>query len=44
MSTILHIDSSARPGSSDGIRHGSHTRRLTARFVARWREGISAFR
>ncbi|WP_437735101.1 FMN-dependent NADH-azoreductase [Sorangium sp. So ce1335] len=38
MSTILHIDSSARPGSSDTSRHGSHTRRLTARFVARWRE------
>ncbi|WP_433933624.1 FMN-dependent NADH-azoreductase [Sorangium cellulosum] len=37
MSTILHIDSSARPGSSDTSRHGSHTRRLTARFVARWR-------
>ncbi|WP_437968811.1 NAD(P)H-dependent oxidoreductase [Sorangium sp. So ce260] len=37
MSTILHIDSSARPGSSGTSRHGSHTRRLTARFVARWR-------
>ncbi|AUX48414.1 NAD(P)H dehydrogenase (quinone) [Sorangium cellulosum] len=37
MSTILHIDSSARPDSSDRSRHGSHTRRLTARFVARWR-------
>ncbi|WP_437318297.1 FMN-dependent NADH-azoreductase [Sorangium sp. So ce385] len=37
MSTILHIDSSARPGGSDAIRHGSHTRRLTARFIARWR-------
>ncbi|XXX78459.1 NAD(P)H-dependent oxidoreductase [Sorangium sp. So ce134] len=36
MSTILHIDSSARPGGSDTSRHGSHTRRLTARFVARW--------
>lgn len=37
MSTILHIDSSARPDGSDTTRHGSHTRRLTARFVARWR-------
>ncbi|MGK3966535.1 FMN-dependent NADH-azoreductase [Sorangium sp. So ce118] len=37
MFTILHIDSSARPDSSDTSRHGSHTRRLTARFVARWR-------
>ncbi|MGK4005804.1 NAD(P)H-dependent oxidoreductase [Sorangium sp. So ce1036] len=37
MSTILHIDSSARAGSSETSRHGSHTRRLTARFVARWR-------
>ncbi|WP_437509956.1 FMN-dependent NADH-azoreductase [Sorangium sp. So ce1099] len=37
MSTILHIDSSARPDTSGASRHGSHTRRLTARFVARWR-------
>ncbi|MGK3990354.1 NAD(P)H-dependent oxidoreductase [Sorangium sp. So ce136] len=37
MSTILHIDSSARPDTSDTSRRGSHTRRLTARFVARWR-------
>ncbi|WP_199028251.1 FMN-dependent NADH-azoreductase [Ralstonia sp. ASV6] len=38
MTRLLHLDSSARPGSSDTARHGSHTRRLTARFVARWRE------
>nr|QKW93730.1 FMN-dependent NADH-azoreductase [Vitiosangium cumulatum] len=37
MAELLHIDSSARPGGSDVHRHGSHTRRLTARFVARWR-------
>jgi len=35
---LLHLDSSARPGSSDTARHGSHTRRLSARFVARWHE------
>lgn len=37
MSTILQIDSSARPHGSDVERHGSHTRRLTARFIRRWR-------
>ena len=37
MATILHIDSSARPGSSAQSRFGSHTRRLTARFMQRWR-------
>jgi FMN-dependent NADH-azoreductase len=34
---ILHIDASARPGRSDIDAHGSHTRRLSARFVERWR-------
>ena len=34
---LLHLDSSARPHRSDLMRHGSHTRRLTARFVDRWR-------
>lgn len=33
---LLHIDASARPGRSDTDLHGSHTRRLSARFVARW--------
>ena len=33
---ILHIDSSARPGLSGRDRHGSHSRRLSARFVQRW--------
>lgn len=33
---LLHIDSSARPGISGRDRHGSHTRRLGARFVERW--------
>lgn len=37
MTTVLHIDSSARPGSSAESRYGSHTRRLTARFMQRWR-------
>lgn len=36
MATILYIDASARPGRSDQDRFGSHTRRLTARFVGRW--------
>jgi FMN-dependent NADH-azoreductase len=35
MSTLLHIDSSARPGNGA---HPSHTRRLTKRFMERWRE------
>ena len=33
---ILHIDSSARPGLSGRDRHGSHSRRLSARLVRRW--------
>lgn len=36
MTTILHIDASARPGESGRTPHGSHTRRLTARFVKQW--------
>jgi len=36
MLTLLHIDSSARRGSSDEQPHGSHTRRLSDRFVQRW--------
>ena len=35
---LLHIDASARPGRSDTDPHGSHTRRLSARFVERWRK------
>ena len=38
MKTLLHIDASARPGSSAETRFGSHSRRLTARFVKRWKE------
>jgi FMN-dependent NADH-azoreductase len=38
MTTILHIDSSARPGRSGEQAHGSHTRRLSARFVERYRQ------
>lgn len=37
MTTLLHIDASARPGRSGIDAHGSHTRRLSARFVERWR-------
>lgn len=36
MIRLLHIDSSARPGGSDQHPHGSHTRRLSARFVGQW--------
>jgi FMN-dependent NADH-azoreductase len=36
MTTLLHIDSSARPGRSGLDARGSHTRRLTDRFVQRW--------
>ncbi|RNF86409.1 FMN-dependent NADH-azoreductase [Montanilutibacter psychrotolerans] len=38
MIRLLHIDSSARPGRSGEQAHGSHTRRLSARFVRRWQE------
>lgn len=38
MTTILHLDSSARPGRSGSQPHGSHTRRLTARFLERYRQ------
>ncbi|HZX75582.1 FMN-dependent NADH-azoreductase [Lysobacter sp.] len=37
MIRLLHIDSSARPGGSDEHPHGSHTRRLSARFIRQWR-------
>ncbi|MYN18245.1 NAD(P)H dehydrogenase [Rugamonas sp. FT107W] len=37
MTTLLHLDSSARPGNSSNQPFGSHTRRLSAHFVARWR-------
>lgn len=33
---VLHIDSSARSGMSGRDRHGSHTRRLSSRFIDRW--------
>ncbi|MHC6225008.1 FMN-dependent NADH-azoreductase [Pseudomonas sp. X10] len=36
MTTLLHIDASARSGGSDTTPHGSHTRRLTERFVRQW--------
>lgn len=37
MTQLLHIDASARPGRSGIDPHGSHTRRLSARFIERWR-------
>jgi FMN-dependent NADH-azoreductase len=37
MIRLLHIDSSARPGRSDEQMHGSHTRRLSGRFVNLWK-------
>lgn len=33
---ILHIDASARPGRSDQQERGSHSRRLSGRFIDRW--------
>ena len=36
MFRLLHIDSSARPGRSGEQPHGSHTRRLSTRFVRQW--------
>jgi FMN-dependent NADH-azoreductase len=38
MTTLLHIDSSARRGLSGLDSHGSHTRRLTALFVEKWQQ------
>ncbi|ASP40109.1 NAD(P)H dehydrogenase [Bacterioplanes sanyensis] len=35
MPTLLHLDSSARPGYSDHQAHGSHSRRLTRQLVER---------
>ncbi len=37
MANLLHIDASARPGRSDETRFGSHSRRLSAKFVEAWR-------
>jgi len=37
MLRLLHLDASARPGLSGRQPHGSHTRRLSARFIERWR-------
>jgi FMN-dependent NADH-azoreductase len=36
MIKVLQIDASARPGRSGEAPHGSHTRRLTHRFMRRW--------
>ncbi len=44
MTTLLHIDASARPGRSGIEPHGSHTRRLSARFVEQWRAARPADR
>jgi FMN-dependent NADH-azoreductase len=37
MTHILQLDASARPGRAGEVPHGSQTRRLTHRFVSRWR-------
>ena len=37
MTRLLHLDASARPGRHGIDPHGSHTRALSHRFVARWR-------
>lgn len=37
MTTVLHLDASARPGRAGTHTHGSHTRALTHRLVERWR-------
>lgn len=37
MLRLLHLDSSARPGCSGTQAHGSHTRRLSSRFIQEWR-------
>ena len=37
MTTLLHIDASARPGRSDLEQYGSHSRRLSALFMESWR-------
>ncbi|QPC87035.1 NAD(P)H dehydrogenase [Mesorhizobium sp. NBSH29] len=42
MTSILHIDASARPLTSVESPYGSHSRRLSARFLSRWREADSA--
>ncbi|MEM4985983.1 NAD(P)H-dependent oxidoreductase [Collimonas sp. H4R21] len=36
MTTLLHLDASAREGQSGLQPHGSHTRRLTHRFIQQW--------
>lgn len=36
MTTLLHIDASARPGLAGTDHRGSHSRALSARFVNRW--------
>lgn len=36
MTTLLHIDASGRPGLAGTDHHGSHSRALSARFVAQW--------
>lgn len=38
MTTLLHLDASARPGRSGAQPHGSHSRRLSAHFVERWHD------
>lgn len=37
MTTLLHLDASARPGRSGTTVHGSHSRRLSHHFVSTWK-------
>ena len=37
MTSILHLDASARPGLAGKDEHGSHSRNLSQRFVSQWR-------
>ena len=44
MTTLLHLDASARPGLAGLHVHGSHSRALSARFVERWRHAAPGTR
>lgn len=41
MTHLLHLDASARPGFAGKDEHGSHSRKLTHRFVSQWLAGCS---
>ena len=37
MTSILHLDASARPGLAGKDEHGSHSRRLSHHFIELWK-------